>query len=282
MGTLYIVPTPIGNLEDITLRALRCLREASFIAAEDTRRTRQLLAHYDIHRPLVRYDDHGGARSEGRCLRALAAGEAVALVSDAGTPGLADPGYLLIQAALAAGHTVVPLPGANAAVAALAGSGLPASRFLHLGFLPRKTGALRELLASLREERATLVAYESPQRLAASLVVLRDALGGARRVCVAREISKLHEEFWRGDLAEAAAHFAEGAVRGEITLVIAGAAGASERWEEARLRRALREALAEGKALREAARELAQESGWGRRAVYQLGVAIRGTAADSG
>ena len=282
MGILYIVPTPIGNLEDITLRALRCLREASFIAAEDTRRTRRLLAHYDIHRPLARYDDHGGARTEARCLKALAAGEAVALVSDAGTPGLADPGYLLIQAVLAAGHTVVPLPGANAAVAALAGSGLPANRFLHLGFLPRKAGALRELLASLREERATLIAYESPQRLAASLVALQDAFGGERRVCVAREISKLHEEFWRGDLAGAVAHFAAGPARGEITMVIAGAAGEGERWEEARLRRALRAALTEGNALREVARELAQESGWERRAVYQLGVEIRGTVADSG
>lgn len=281
MGILYLVPTPIGNLEDITLRALRCLREASLIAAEDTRRTRQLLAHYDIHIPLLRYDDHSSPKAEARCLKALAGGQAVALVSDAGTPGIADPGYLLIGAALAAGHSVVPLPGANAAITALAGSGLPATPFLHLGFLPRKAGALRDLLASRIHERATLVAYESPQRLAASLAALADAFGPARAVCVAREISKLHEEFWRGTLSEAAAHFAAAPIRGEITLVIAGAPDAAERWGEAQLQQAIQNALADQKPLREIARELAQMSGWERRVIYQMGLAIREQGGDS-
>ena len=277
MGILYLVPTPIGNLEDITLRALRCLRGAAIIAAEDTRRTRQLLAHYDIHTPLVRYDDHSSPKAEARCLKTLAGGQSVALVSDAGTPGIADPGYLLIGAALAAGHRVVPLPGANAAITALAGSGLPTTPFLHLGFLPRKAGALRDLLTSLAKERATLVAYESPQRLAATLAVLKEAWGPDRALCVAREISKLHEEFWRGTLGEAAAHFAAGPARGEITLVIAGAAAATERWGEAQLQQAIQGALADQKPLREIARELAQTSGWERRVIYQMSLAIRRT-----
>ena len=281
MGILYLVPTPIGNLEDITLRALRCLREASLIAAEDTRRTRQLLAHYDIHTLLVRYDDHSSPKAEARCLKALAGGPSVVLVSDAGTPGIADPGYLLIGAALAAGHSVVPLPGANAAITALAGSGLPTTPFLHLGFLPRKAGALRDLLASRSNERATLVAYESPQRLATTLATLKEAWGSDRTICVAREISKLHEEFWRGTIGEAAAHFAAGPTRGEITLVIAGATDAAERWGEAQLQQAIQNALADQKPLREIARELAQTSGWGRRVIYQMGLTIRDQASDS-
>ena len=281
MSILYLVPTPIGNLEDITLRALRCLREVSLIAAEDTRHTRQLLAHYDIHTPLVRYDDYSNSRAGARCLKTLAGGLAVALVSDAGTPGIADPGYPLIAAALAAGHGVVPLPGANAAITALAGSGLPTTPFLHLGFLPRKAGALRDLLAALADEHATLVAYESPQRLAATLAALREAWGPDRAICVAREISKLHEEFWRGSIGEAAAHFAAGPARGEITLVIAGAAEATECWGEAQLRQAIQAALAGQKPLREIARELARKSGWERRAIYQMGLEIRGQASDS-
>ncbi len=269
MGILYIVPTPIGNLEDITLRALRVLREVSFIAAEDTRRTRQLLAHYHISTPLKRYDDHSG---EAHCLRALAEGKDLALVSDAGTPGLADPGYPLIQAVLAAGHGLVPLPGANAAITALAGSGFPTNPFRHLGFLPRKASALRALLVSLREETNTITAYESPRRLQDSLVALRAAFSDERKICVAREISKLHEEFWRGTLAKAITRFAAGPTRGEITLVIAGALGTQERWDEGRLRLALQAARAEGQALGQVSRELALISGWDRRAVYRLGL----------
>lgn len=276
MGILYLVPTPIGNLEDITLRALRCLRESVLIAAEDTRRTRKLLAHYEIHVPQVRYDDHSGAQAETRCLNALAAGHTISLVSDAGTPGIADPGHALIAAVLAAGHIIVPLPGANAAITALAGSGLPTTPFLHLGFLPRKAGALRKRLASLRNERATLIAYESPLRLTASLAALCEAWGADRSICVAREISKLHEEFWRGSLGEAVNHFAQGTTRGEITLVIAGAEEGEDCWAEEQLRQAIERGLAENQALREIARELAPLSGWQRRDIYHLGVVLRG------
>ena len=280
MGVLYIVPTPIGNMEDITLRALRCLREVALIAAEDTRRARKLLAHYGIQRPLCRYDEQGKGRGRSRCLAALAGGD-IALVSDAGTPALSDPGYSLIQAALAAGHRVTPLPGANAAITALAGAGLPAKRALHLGFLPRQANARRRLFASLKEEPATLVAYESAGRLAESLADLAAAFGGERRICVAREISKLHEEFWRGELAAAAEHFTRQAARGEITLVIAGAVDTGERWPEARLLRALAKERAAGHSISASARYLARKSGWPRREIYALAREIGG-GADSG
>ena len=280
MGVLYIVPTPIGNMEDITLRALRCLRQVALIAAEDTRRARKLLAHYGIQKPLCRYDEQGGGRGLARCMAALAAGD-IALVSDAGTPALSDPGYSLIRAALAAGHRVSPLPGANAAITALAGAGLPATRFLQLGFLPRQANARRRLLETLREEGATMVAYESAGRLAESLADLAEIFGGERQICVAREISKLHEEFWRGALAAASDHYSRQAARGEITLVIAGAAE-NPRWPEERLAEALRQALAQGAALPDIARELAARSGWQRREIYRLGLEIGGVAPDSG
>lgn len=273
MSTLFIVGTPIGNLEDITLRALRVLREVCLIAAEDTRRTGVLLAHYDIHTPMVTYTDAYARRKherQGAVLAALATGN-VALVSDAGMPGLADPGYELIEAALAAGHGVAVVPGPSAPIAALVGSGLPADRFVFLGFLPRRAAERRRLLAEVAAERTTLVAYETPQRLVEALGDVAEVLGAARAVVVARELTKLHEEYWRGTAADAQAHFTSEPPRGEITLVIAGATAAAEApWDEARVRAALAEARAGGLSAREAAREVAQASGWARRQVYAL------------
>ncbi len=271
MGTLYIVPTPIGNLEDITLRALRVLREASLIAAEDTRTSGRLLAHYGIETPLTSYHEHNKLAKLGRILDALAGGD-VALISDAGTPGLSDPGYELIQAAIAAGVRVVPLPGASALVTALVVSGLPADSFTYLGFLPRRAAARRAALEAQRDEARTLVLYEAPHRLLDTLADV-EAVLGTRPVCVARELTKLYEEVWRGPVGEAIAHFTEHPPRGEITLVVAGAAPAdSPAWDETAVRAALAERLADGEPRSAAAKAVAQESGWNRRDVYNLDV----------
>jgi 16S rRNA (cytidine1402-2'-O)-methyltransferase len=275
MGTLYLVATPIGNLEDITARALRVLREAALVAAEDTRRTGQLLAHFDIHTRLTSYFEHNKLAKLDDILGALEAGD-VALVSDAGTPNLSDPGYELVRAALDAGHAVVPIPGPSALLAALVASGLPTDSFTYIGFLPRKAAERRQLLASLAREPRTLVAYEAPHRLGDALADV-EAVLGERRVAVARELTKLHEEVFRGTAGEARRRFQSSEVLGEITLVIQGApAGASSggpAWDEARVRAELAALLAGGVRLKDAARVVADLSGWAQRDVYRLAAA---------
>lgn len=272
MGTLYIVPTPIGNLEDMTLRALRILREVSLIAAEDTRTSRVLTRHYDINSPMTSYHEHNKAAKLDEVFAALNSGD-VALISDAGTPGISDPGFELIAAAIERGHDVVPLPGASALTTALVGSGMASDRFVYLGFLPRKTVALRELLAEYAARRETLVAYESPYRLAQSLAAIAAALGADRRVCVAREISKKFEQFYRGTASELQDYFAQNNPRGEVTLVIAGADPSASVWSEARVRQALSARLKAGVSLSRAASEVAKQARWKKNAVYKLGVA---------
>ncbi len=270
MPTLFLVPTPIGNLEDITLRALRVLREVTLIAAEDTRTSRVLLQHYDIHTPLTSYHEHNKLAKLDALFAALENGD-VALISDAGMPGISDPGYELVQAALERGVRVEPLPGANAVLPALVGSGLPTDSFVYLGFPPRKNKALREWLAAVAAEPRTLVAYESPNRLADTLALALEVFGD-RPACVARELSKKFEEFRRGMLTELAAHYAAEAPRGEITLVIGGAPPVEAIvWDEARVRAALAERLAAGDPPSAAARAVATLSGWDRREVYALG-----------
>lgn len=269
MPTLYLVPTPIGNLEDITLRALRVLREVALIAAEDTRTTRILLQHYQINTPLTSYHEHNKLTKLDAIFEMLSRAD-VALVSDAGTPGLSDPGYELVQAAIARGVRVEPLPGANAIIPALVGSGLPTDSFIYLGFLPRKDKPLRALFKSLSGEPRTLIAYESPNRLCDTLRAALEALGD-RRVCVAREMSKKFEEFRRCTLSEALAHYLEQPARGEITLLLEGAPQQpAAEWDEAQVRAALRERLAAGETPSSAARAVALRSGWPRRAVYAL------------
>jgi 16S rRNA (cytidine1402-2'-O)-methyltransferase len=271
MGTLYIVPTPIGNLEDITLRALRVLREVALIAAEDTRATRILLQHYDIHTPLTSYHEHNKIAKLDAVFEALSTGD-VALVSDAGTPGISDPGYELIQTAIQQGYRVEPLPGANALIPALVASGLPTDGFVYLGFLPKKDSARREFLMDVSRERRTLIAYESPHRLVEALQAIEKILGN-RQVCVAREISKIYEEFFRGKISDAVHHYQQSPPRGEIVLLIGGAP-AEERavWDEAQVQKALYDRLARGDSLAQASKAIASESGWDRRAVYALGV----------
>jgi 16S rRNA (cytidine1402-2'-O)-methyltransferase len=219
MGTLYVVGTPIGNLEDITLRAIRTLREVSVIAAEDTRVTRTLLNAHDITTPLVSFHEFSGVARVRRLVDRLATGD-VALVSDAGMPGLSDPGYPLIRAALDAGHTVVPIPGPSAILSALVASGLPMHAFTFHGFLPRKSGERRRLLASMLDATHSHVVFESPHRLVAALKDAAEALGSERPVAVGRELTKLFEEVCRGTVAEVLARFERQAPRGEITLVI--------------------------------------------------------------
>lgn len=271
MGTLYIVPTPIGNLEDMTLRALRVLREVALIAAEDTRTSRVLTRHYDIGTPMTSYHEHNKIAKLDEVFAALKKGD-VALISDAGTPGISDPGFELIAAAIERGHEVVPLPGASALTTALVGSGLACDRFAFLGFLPRKPAALRELLAEYAERSDTLVAYESPYRLAQSLATVADVLGDDRSVCVAREISKKFEQFYRGTASELRETFADDNPRGEVTLVIAGADPGASIWSEARVMEALSARLEAGDPLSRAASDVAKLARWKKNAVYRLGV----------
>lgn len=270
MGILYVVPTPIGNLEDITLRALRVLREVSLIAAEDTRTSRILLQHYQIQTPLISYHEYNERARLATLFEALDKGD-IALISDAGMPGISDPGYELVCAAIERGIRVEPLPGANAVITALVGSGLPPDTFIYLGFLPRKDKILRELFTRLEHVQRTLVAYESPNRLCDSLAVIASVLGD-RPVCVARELSKKFEEYQRGPISTVLAHFQATPPRGEITLVIGGAPPVEIiQWDEAAVRAALQARLDSGEPLKLAAKAIAAESGWERRAVYDLG-----------
>jgi len=267
VGTLYLVATPIGNLEDISPRALRILREVRLIAAEDTRQTRKLLSHFDIHTRTLSYHAHSFPARLKQILAVLEQGD-VALVSDAGTPALNDPGYELVRAALERGFPVSPIPGPAAPIAALVASGLPTDTFLYLGYLPHKASERRRLLARVASEPYTLILLETPHRLAAALRDLQEVLGN-RQIAVARELTKLHEEIFRGDIAAARARFAESQVFGEITLVVAGSRPAGERWSEAQLDQAIEEMLAQQHPPTRIAARLATSSGWPRRQIYR-------------
>jgi len=275
---LYVVATPIGNLGDITLRALEVLAAADHVACEDTRRSAVLLRHYGIKARLIPYHEHNGARQRPRLLAMIAAGEAVALVSDAGTPLVSDPGYRLVKECVEAGHAVVPLPGPAALLAALAGAALPSDRFWFEGFLPSKAKARRDRLAALAAVPGTLIFYESPSRLAASLADMAVSLG-PRRAVVARELTKLHEDFERGDLAALADAYRDVAVKGEIVVLVAppdeAAPGEPDDLED-RLA-----ALAAEHGARTAAGMLAGETGLDRKDLYRRAIAIiRGKAAE--
>ena len=270
MGTLFLVATPIGNLEDISGRALRTLREVQLIAAEDTRLTRKLLSHYDIHTPLESYFEHNKLSRLERIVERLEAGD-VALVSDAGTPGLNDPGYELVKAAGEAGHRVSPIPGPASPIAALVSSGLPADAFLYLGYLPRKRSERQVALKRVADLPYTLIYLETPHRLLEALNDMHEVLGD-RQASLARELTKIHEEVWRGTLGEAKEHFK--APRGEFVLVIHGRQSERPgRWTQTRLRGMLSKRLAGGQTLTEVAAALSTESGWRRRDIYKLGAA---------
>ena len=267
MGTLFLVGTPIGNLEDITVRALRVLEEVSLIAAEDTRRTRVLLDQHSIATPMISYFEQNKLARTGAILDALGRGD-VAVVSDAGMPGLSDPGFELVRAAIEHGYKVVPVPGPSASITALVVSGLPTDQFRYLGFLPRRSGKRQEALRKVASERCTLVAFETPQRLPSALADLETVLGD-RQIALCRELTKKFEEVWRGTISEARSRCAQNIPRGEYTLVIAGASD-RDQWDKDQVAEALSDLLARGASRSQAVREVADLSGWNRRRVYRL------------
>jgi 16S rRNA (cytidine1402-2'-O)-methyltransferase len=276
---LYLVATPIGNLSDISLRALELLAGADVIACEDTRVTRRLTERYGIATTLTPYHEHNAAEARPKLLARLAASQAVALVSDAGTPLISDPGYKLARAARDAGHNVTALPGASALLAALSVAGLPTDRFLFEGFLPPKQAARQKRIATLAAVPATLVFYESGPRLAATLADLAAGLG-ARAAAICRELTKLHEEVRRGDLATLAQDYAQGAeTRGEIAIVVAPPAAESGNAED--IDALLRNALARV-SVKDAVSEVALATGRPRREVYQRALALSKEAGDGG
>ncbi len=269
MSILHLVATPIGNLDDISARALRTLTGVQLIAAEDTRHTQKLLTRYGIRTTLTSYHDHNKALKLDHILAALETGD-IALVSDAGTPSINDPGYELVRAALAAGHTVSPVPGPSAPIAALAASGLPTDSFLYLGYLPRKAKARRDLLAANAHQPHTLIFLEAPHRLPAALADLEAVLGN-RQIAVARELTKLHEEIVRGTLREVRTHFEAAPPRGEITLVVAGKSpDEDEPWTEAKISAEIQVGIKNGESASALAKRLAIESGWKKREIYAL------------
>jgi len=276
-GTLYVVATPLGNLEDVTLRALRVLKEVDLIAAEDTRHSRKLLLHFGIGTPLTSYYDQIERRKAPQLIEELKHGKSVALISDAGTPGIADPGFHLVQAAIAAGVRVEAVPGPSAVAAAVSVAGLPTDRFAFDGFVPVKAGARRRYFESVAHEPRTLVVYEAARRLVACLQDVHAVLGN-RQVVVVRELTKLFEELIRGSAADVLAQLQQrGAVtelQGEVTLLIAAGESAAASVDSAALSAAIQRLRAEGLSLKEIARLLARQHGLSRRDVYQAGLAL--------
>jgi 16S rRNA (cytidine1402-2'-O)-methyltransferase len=279
-GTLYIVGTPIGNLEDLSPRAARVLREADLVAAEDTRSAKTLLAHADAlgdanpARRVISYFVGNEAEREHAITRALADDRKVAVISEAGMPGISDPGHRAVAAAIEAGARVEVIPGPSAALAALVASGLPSDRFTFLGFPPREQGARQELFGSLRNETGTLIFYEAPDRIGATLADLALACGADRRASLGRELTKLHEEHVRGTLGELAARYASEPPRGECTLVVAGGTAVEQAIDiEAELVRL----LATGLGPKDAAARLVVQTGKPRRQLYQLALSLRRT-----
>ncbi|MFM2061792.1 MAG: hypothetical protein RLZZ507_1462 [Cyanobacteriota bacterium] len=273
-GTLYVVATPIGNLEDMTFRAVRILQAVDIIAAEDTRHTGKLLQHFQVKTQQMSYHEHNRSSRIPELLKYLQFGKAIALVSDAGMPGISDPGYELIKACVDAGIPVVPIPGASAVITALSAAGLPTDRFIFDGFLPPKTQQRREYLESLLTETRTLVFYESPHRLRDTLQDFADILGSDRQIVIARELTKLYEEFWRGTIAEAIANYQQKEPQGEYTLLVAGTLPSKPQLTEAELKAELLEIMKQGVSRSQASRQLAKDTSMSRRLLYQLALSI--------
>jgi 16S rRNA (cytidine1402-2'-O)-methyltransferase len=289
-GTLYVVATPIGNADDVTARALRVLGEADVIACEDTRRTGRLLAAHDIRTPTLSYFEHNEERRTPELIARLAAGAQVALVTDAGTPAISDPGYRLVRAAHDAGVRVIPVPGVSAVIAALSVAGLPTDRFVFEGFLPARDAARRQMLEQLRAEHRTMVFYEAARRLVETLAAAAAAFGGERLAVVLREMTKTYEETRRGTLAELAAHYGDIEVLGEATIVVAGKDARDESSADEQRGHSSNEldeagALAilrgVGLSLKDASEVIAKLSGARRRDVYQRALRVRDKNPDT-
>lgn len=269
MGTLYLVATPIGNLEDMSPRAIRVLREVSLIAVEDTRHTGKLLKHFQIDTAITSYFEHNKLNKLDFILEKLSTGD-VALVSDAGMPAINDPGYELVRAALASNHDVKPVPGPSAPITALTVSGLPTDSFLYLGYLPHKTSERHKRLEEVESQPYTLVFLESPYRIVESLEDVFLILGD-RKICVAREMTKMFEEYWRGNVSGAVQYFKSQAPRGEFTLVVDGKKlDGSQKWTETQLQMAIENELKSEKSAKDISVELAKQSGWNKKEIYTL------------
>lgn len=269
-GILYLCATPIGNLEDMTYRAVRILREADCIAAEDTRHSRGLLSHFDIHTPLISYHEHNKAERGPQLIERLVNGENIALISDAGLPGISDPGTDLVRLAIDAGLDVVPIPGANAALAALVASGLATDLFTFVGFLPKQNKKRRQLLASFVESPASLIFYEAPHRLKETLTILKNDFGN-REAVIGRELTKKFEEFIRGPLDTLIAYFTAHEPRGEFTIILSGCHGEETAGQEVaavNTVQAVENLLKQGMNKKDAMRQVAQEYHLSRREVY--------------
>lgn len=273
-GILYVVGTPIGNLEDMTFRAIATLKQVDVIAAEDTRHTAKLLNHFQIATPQVSYHDHNRLSRIPELMERLDRGKSIALVTDAGMPGISDPGYELVKACREAEVPVIPIPGATAAIAALSASGLPTDRFGFEGFLPAKGKERRDRLTALKAESRTLVFYEAPHRLVQTLQDFAVTFGGDRPLVLAREITKLHEDFWSGTVAGAIDHYGTQNPMGEYTIVLAGAPVQTIDLTDEALLAELKHLLEQGMSRSQASRELAQQTELPRRRIYQLALTI--------
>ncbi|WP_371934001.1 16S rRNA (cytidine(1402)-2'-O)-methyltransferase [Chroococcidiopsis sp. CCNUC1] len=273
-GTLYVVGTPIGNLEDISFRAVRILQSVDAIAAEDTRHTGKLLHHFQIKTPQLSYHEHNRNSRIPEIIDRLQTGKAIALVTDAGMPGISDPGYELVQACVEAEITVVPIPGASAVITALSAAGLPTDRFVFEGFLPAKGKPRRDRLEFLQIESRTIILYEAPHRLRQTLQDLATVFGAERQIVLARELTKLHEEFWRGQIEGAIAHYQQKEPQGEYTLVVAGMEWVKPQLSEAEIQAELQKLILAGVSRSQASRQLAKATSLSRQEIYQLALAI--------
>jgi 16S rRNA (cytidine1402-2'-O)-methyltransferase len=273
-GTLYIVGTPIGNLEDMTFRAVKTLQTVDLIAAEDTRHTGKLLEHFQIKTPQISYYEHNQTQRIPELLDRLRQGTTIALVTDAGMPGISDPGYELVKACIDAEIAIVPIPGVSACVTALSVAGIPSDRFVFEGFLPVKGKARSQRLEALQNESRTLILYESPHRIQETLTELAATLGENRSIVVARELTKLHEELWRGHLKGASLHFTKAKALGEFTLIIGGANLEVPSLSDEVLKEELKQIMLQGVSRSQASRQLAQKVAASRRHLYQLALTI--------
>jgi 16S rRNA (cytidine1402-2'-O)-methyltransferase len=272
--TLYLVGTPIGNLEDITLRAVRILQEVDLIAAEDTRHTGKLLHHFQIKTPQISCHEHNERQQIPHLITKLESGQSIALVTDAGMPGISDPGFLLVAACTTAGINVVPIPGVTAVITGLSASGLASDRFVFEGFLPVKGVERQQRLSAIKTESRTIVFYEAPHRLCRTLADLAEQLEPQRQIVLARELTKMHEEFWRGSLAAAIAHHQQKDPQGEYTVIVAGAEFLAPQWSDDLIKNELSQLLAEGISRSDASKQLASLTAVNKRHIYQLSLQI--------